>query len=76
MQCLSLLNTIYSGAHLRDYMGARPIGAGEGVAGGLQLPLLSRNLLDSGNFPERTMGNLGSFSDFALIIRVELLQPP
>ena len=39
-------------------------------------PLLSRNLLQSGDFPERTIGNLGGFSDFVLLIRAELLQPP
>ena len=38
-------------------------------------PQLSRNLLHSVNFPERTIGNLGSFSDFALLIWAELLQP-
>ena len=42
-----------------------PIGVGEGVAGGMQPPYLSRNLLHSGNFPERTVGNVGSFTDYA-----------
>ena len=39
-------------------------------------PQLSRNLLHSGNFPERTIGHMGSFSDFALLIRAEVLHPP
>ena len=33
-------------------------------------------MLHFGNSLERTIGNLGSFSDFALVIRVELLEPP
>ena len=52
------------------------IGVEEGFAGGLQPPYLSRNLLHSGSFHERTIGNFGSFSDFALPIRAELLQSP
>ena len=60
----------------RETFTDRSIGVGEGVAGGLQPPWLSRNLLHSGNFPEKTIGNLGRFSDFALLIRAELLQPP
>ena len=37
---------------------------------------LGRNLLHSGNFPERTIGNSSNFSDFPLLIRAEMLQPP
>ena len=39
------------------------ISVGEGVAGGLQPPLLGRNLLHSGTFPERTLGNSANISD-------------
>ena len=37
------------------------ISVGDRVAGGLQPPYLGRNLLYSGNFPERTIRNLDSF---------------
>ena len=35
-------------------------------------PQVEQKLLHSGNFPERAIGNLGSFSDFALNIRAIL----
>ena len=46
------------------------------MAGGLKPPLLSRILLHSGNFPERTEGNSGNFSNVTLLIRADMLQPP
>ena len=50
----------------------------KGVAGwaATPLPKLGRNLLHSGNFSERIIGNLGNFSDFALLIRAKVLQSP
>ena len=36
----------------------------------------SRNLLHSGNFRERAIGNLDNFSDFTVLIQAELLSPP
>ena len=53
------------------------ISVGErGSREGCSPPELGGNLLHSGNFPERTIGNSGNFSDFALPIRAEMLQPP
>ena len=39
-------------------------------------PYFGRNLLHSGNFSDRKIGDSGKFSDFALLIRAETLQPP
>ena len=47
-----------------------------GGGGGCSPFKLGRNLLHSGNFPERTIGNSSNFSDFPLLIRAEMLQPP
>ena len=52
---------------------------GDGVAGRLQPPYLRRNLLYSGNFSERAIGNLAGFVTalhIALQTRTEILQPP
>ena len=67
--CIGIMINCISGV---DALGVH-VGAGEEVAGG---GLQSRNFLHSGNFPERTIGNLGSFSDLALLNREKLLQPP
>ena len=55
------------------------ISVGEGVAGGLYPPWQSKDLLRSGNFPERTIGNSGDFLtalQIALLSGAEILQPP
>ena len=46
------------------------------MAGGLQPSSLRRTLLQSDNFPERAIGNLGISSDLALLIRESSFSPP
>ena len=47
----------------RRHSTVKTISLKERVAAELQSPFLGRNLQHSGNFPERTIGNSGNFSD-------------